>query len=54
MYTTAYATFAGDAFPSGEVDIVGIAGQGGDDSENQINIRSKTDITGGTVVPTEI
>lgn len=53
MYTTSYATFANDAFPAGEVDIVAIAGQGGNQSENQINIRSTADITGGSVDPGE-
>jgi len=53
MYTTSYATFANDPFPTGEVDIVAIAGQGGNQSENQINIRSTADITGGSVEPGE-
>lgn len=52
MYTTTYAAFAGEAFPTGTLEIVGIAGQGGAESENQLSIRSKNDITGGTVVPT--
>lgn len=53
MYSTSYATFANEAFPSGTVDIVAIASQGGNNSDPQINIRSKNDITGGTVNPGE-
>jgi hypothetical protein len=47
MYSTSYATFANETFPSGTVDIVAIASQGGNNSDPQINIRSKNDITGG-------
>ena len=53
MYSTTYATFAGDAIPTGVVEVVGIAGQGGASSANQINIRSKADIIGGTIVDPE-
>lgn len=51
MYTTSYAAFADDAFPSGTVDIIAIAGQGGNNSDPQLNIRSKNDISGGIVNP---
>ncbi len=53
MYTTTYATFANDAFPTGTVDIVAIATRGGSNSDNQITIRSKDDISGGVVNPGE-
>ncbi|HMY84668.1 MAG: hypothetical protein KDC31_09865 [Saprospiraceae bacterium] len=53
LYTTSYSTFANDNFPTGTVDIVAIASRGGSNSENQLTIRSKDDISGGVVNPGE-
>ena len=55
MYTDfTYATFRNDAFPTGTVQVIGIANQGGNQSARQINIRSKNDVSGGIIVPEEL
>jgi hypothetical protein len=41
MYTTSYATFANDDFPSSAASVTGIGGQF---NTPQVNIRSKADI----------
>ena len=51
MYTDfTYATFRDDAFPTGVVQVTAIANQGGNQSAKQLNIRSKADVTGGTII----
>ncbi len=55
MYTDfTYATFRDDAFPTGVVQVTAIANQGGNQSAKQLNIRSKADVTGGTIITDEL
>jgi hypothetical protein len=47
MYTRNAAEFAKDALPSGQVTIVAVVTQGGNDETEQISIRTRSDVSGG-------
>ncbi len=49
MFTTSYSSFASNLFPTNEVTITAIVGQGTEDQIAQLSIRNLDDIEGGEV-----